>query len=173
MKPVLYLLVGVVVVGLLGAVIGIRMLDHDVDQWHVDPVTAAKPSTPNSYRAGAGPAALFDQDVPVYPVDAVTLSAAWDRMIDQQPRVSVVADDREPVGETGAIEGIVTYVQRSALFGFPDYITVRFVSATAPLDGGSASTLVVFSRSRLGQSDLGVNEKRVTAWLAALEGELV
>lgn len=167
----LYLLLAVVAALLLAMVIGPRLLSHDVEQWHVDPVTAPKPSSPNSYRAGDGPDALFDRDVPVFRVDAATLSAAWDRMVEQQPRVSIVADDRL-VGSDAAVEGIVTYVQRSAFFGFPDYISVRFVSAGSFDDGTPASTLVVFSRSRLGESDLGVNEKRVNAWLAALEAEL-
>ncbi len=167
----LYVLLGVVVVAFVGSVVGVRMLDHDIGRWHVDPVTAPKPSTPNSYRAGDGPEALFDRDVPVYPVDPATLSAAWDRMIQKQPRVDVLADDRLPGAGTRVMEGVVTYVQRSAVFGFPDYISVRFVSAGTD-DGQHSSTLVVFSRSRLGQSDLGVNGKRVNAWLDALEAEL-
>ncbi len=169
----LYVLLGVVLVAFVGSVVGVRMLGHDIEQWHVDPVTAPKPSTPNSYRAGDGPAALFDRDVPVYSVDPATLSAAWDRMIQNQPRVEVLADDRLPgEGSNRVMEGIVTYVQRSAVFGFPDYISVRFVAAGRSDDGQLASTLVVFSRSRLGQSDLGVNGKRVNAWLDALDAEL-
>lgn len=168
-----YMLLGAVMVAFVGSVVGIRMLDHDAERWHVDPVTAPKPSTPNSYRAGDGPAALFDRDVPVYPVDAATLSAAWDRMIQEQLRIEVLADDRLSGEESNRVmEGIVTYVQRSAVFGFPDYISVRFVSAGKSDDGQLSSTLVVFSRSRLGQSDLGVNGKRVNAWLDALDAEL-
>lgn len=159
------LVAGVVVVVIAGAAIGVRSLDHDVDRWHVDPVTAPTPSTPNSFRAG-GP---FDREVPTYPVDVVALSSAWDRVIDQQPRVSVVADDR--FDAHGPMAGIVTYVQRSALFGFPDYVSVRFVSLERSAES-PFSTLVIFSRSRLGQSDLGVNERRVTSWLDQLESEL-
>lgn len=167
----LYLALAVVVALLLLMMIGPRLLSHDVAQWHVDPVTAPKPSSPNSFRAGDGPEALFDRDVPVYRVDASALSAAWDRMIEKQPRVSVVADDRL-AGSGAGMEGIVTFVQRSAFFGFPDYISVRFVAAGSFEDGSPASTLVVFSRSRLGESDFGVNQKRVNAWLTALEVEL-
>jgi uncharacterized protein (DUF1499 family) len=168
----LYVLTGLIVVGFAGSLIAIRALGHDVDRWHVDPVTAARPSTPNSFRAGDGPAALFDRDVPVYPVDSATLASAWDRMIDGQPRVEIVQDDRVRVDDDQSIEGLVTYVQRSRLFGFPDYVSVRFVPVPALADGRPASTLAIFSRSRLGQSDLGVNEKRVTAWLDELERAL-
>ena len=62
--------------------------------------------------------------------------------------------------------GQVELVQRSLVFRFPDYITAQAVAA----EGGSA--LCVFSRSKLGHSDLGVNAKRVTGWLEALKSRL-
>ncbi len=164
-----YVLVGVVVIVFVGSAIAVRSLGHDIERWHVDPINAPRPSTPNTFRAGDGPEALFDRDVPVYRVDSAALSTAWDQMIGQQPRVEVVQDDRVLASGEQQVEGLVTYVQRSWLFGFPDYITVRFVPAGSFEDGTAGSTLVIFSRSRLGQSDLGVNEKRVTAWLAELE----
>ena len=167
MKRMLYVLIGFILVGFVGSLIAIRTLGHDADRWHVDPINAPRPSTANAFRAGDGPAALFDRDVPVYRVDSAALSAAWDRMVDEQPRVEIVQDDR--LTDEQQVEGLVTYVQRSRLFGFPDYVTVRFVPAGAFEDGTPASTLVIFSRSRLGQSDFGVNKKRVTSWLDDLE----
>ena len=56
-------------------------------------------------------------------------------------------------------EGRITYVTRSAAFGFPDYTTVQ-------QDG---TTLWLYGRSRFGRSDLGVNKARVARWLAALQ----
>ncbi|MEL6267324.1 MAG: DUF1499 domain-containing protein, partial [Pseudomonadota bacterium] len=56
-----------------------------------------------------------------------------------------------------AAEGFVTYVQTSRIVGFPDYVSARTV------EGGIA----VWSRSRYGYSDLGVNRARVEDWLAA------
>ena len=53
---------------------------------------------------------------------------------------------------------------RSALFGFPDLIAARFVD----VDGGR-SGLAVYSRSVFGHSDLGVNRKRILAWMQELE----
>jgi uncharacterized protein (DUF1499 family) len=58
-------------------------------------------------------------------------------------------------------------VARSALFNFPDLITVQVTPSTS---GGS--TLIVYSRSAYGQSDLGVNRKRVDTWLAALQTKI-
>jgi uncharacterized protein (DUF1499 family) len=59
------------------------------------------------------------------------------------------------------------YVARSALFNFPDLITVQ----VTPANPGS-STLIVYSRSVYGRSDLGVNRKRVDTWLAALQTKI-
>ncbi len=56
--------------------------------------------------------------------------------------------------------------QKSALFKFPDFITAEAVES----DGGSA--LCIYSRSKVGYSDLGVNAKRITGWLSALDGQL-
>ena len=52
------------------------------------------------------------------------------------------------------------YVARSAAFRFPDTIDVTAL----PTNGGTA--LRVSSRSQIGESDFGVNERRVRDWLA-------
>ena len=59
------------------------------------------------------------------------------------------------------------WVARSAVFNFPDLITAQ-VAAHGP----DASTLVLYSRSVYGRSDLGVNRHRLDAWLAALNARL-
>ncbi|WP_210877590.1 DUF1499 domain-containing protein [Roseovarius autotrophicus] len=55
-------------------------------------------------------------------------------------------------------EGMITYVTRSRLMGFPDYTTVR----------QAGDTLEIFARLRFGRSDLGVNAARVDGWLVRL-----
>ncbi|WP_370231435.1 DUF1499 domain-containing protein [Cognatishimia sp.] len=85
----------------------------------------------------------------VMPGDVVTL-AKLDKIILATPRTQVVAGSAEA--------GFVTYVTRSRLIGFPDYATVQ-------LDDG---VLKLHSRLRFGRSDLGVNGKRVKAWIDAL-----
>jgi hypothetical protein len=76
--------------------------------------------------------------------------AALDRVIRDTPRTRVLA---------GSVEaGMVTYVTRSRVFGFPDYTTVR-------QDG---DTLAIYGRLRFGQSDMGVNAARIDGWLARL-----
>jgi uncharacterized protein (DUF1499 family) len=59
------------------------------------------------------------------------------------------------------------YVARSALFNFPDLIMVQVIH-----DAPDSSTLIVYSRSVYGQSDLGVNRRRVETWLAALQSKM-
>lgn len=50
-------------------------------------------------------------------------------------------------------------MQKSAIFGFRDYITVEAVSS------GAGSQLAVYSRAMVGHWDMNVNKKRVRAWL--------
>jgi hypothetical protein len=66
------------------------------------------------------------------------------------PRVQLLAGSVE--------EGRMTWVARSVVWGFPDYVTAE----AAP--GG----LRVWSRLRFGRSDLGVNRARLEDWLAQL-----
>ncbi len=59
------------------------------------------------------------------------------------------------------------YVARSAVFNFPDLITVQVRQETP-----DSSDLIIWSRSVYGECDLGVNRKRVQAWLGALDSKL-
>lgn len=77
--------------------------------------------------------------------------ARLDAIARSAPRTQVLA---------GSVDaGMVTYVTRTRVFGFPDY-------TTAHQDGGR---LVIWARLRFGGSDFGVNRHRVETWLAALQ----
>jgi uncharacterized protein (DUF1499 family) len=145
----------ILVVLVAAGAIAMRFVTDDPAEWHVDPLTAPTPSTPNSYRVAPVDADIDrNADAPTFTLSAAELATAFDRI--------ALADARTEVLAGSADEGFVTYVQRSAFFAFPDYISVRFI------DTDAGSTLAVFSRSRFGQSDLGVNKKRVTRWLGEL-----
>ena len=58
-----------------------------------------------------------------------------------------------------AEEGLVTFVSRSRVMGFPDYTTLEY------RDG----KLKAYARLRFGQSDLGVNRKRLEGLIAAIQ----
>jgi hypothetical protein len=64
-------------------------------------------------------------------------------------------------------EGQVTYMTRSKLMGYPDFTTVGVHSDL--IEGANAPYLELNARSRFGKSDLGVNRKRVKAWIDALQ----
>lgn len=67
------------------------------------------------------------------------------------PRTSVLAG--------GPQDGMVTYITRTQVLGFPDY-------TTAAQDG---DLLKVYARLRFGRSDLGANKERINGWLAAMK----
>ncbi len=94
-------------------------------------------------------------EAPVFDLSVEELRERWLERISQQPRVRRLSAD--PSLEQYEFE------QVSALIGFPDTITVRFL----PI-GEGRSTLAVYSRSHYGYSDFNVNEKRVRAWLELL-----
>ena len=54
-------------------------------------------------------------------------------------------------------DGMITFVTRSKVFGFPDYTTLSL----------QGDVLELRARLRFGKSDLGVNRARVVAWLQA------
>jgi hypothetical protein len=73
-----------------------------------------------------------------------------DAIIRDTPRTRVLA---------GSVEaGMITYITRSRVFGFPDYTTVR-------QDG---DMLEIHGRLRFGKSDMGVNAARIDEWLRRL-----
>ena len=60
--------------------------------------------------------------------------------------------------------GLITYVCRSKVFGFPDYISI----SVKKLDFNKSS-ISVFSRSRFGRYDFGKNKQRIQKWLTELK----
>jgi uncharacterized protein (DUF1499 family) len=82
---------------------------------------------------------------------------AWLEILRGAPRVSGIRQS----------DGQIEAVQRTALVGFPDLITAQ------PIDlGNGHASICVFSRSKFGIRDFGVNEKRGLEWLALLAGKL-
>ncbi|MEM6636044.1 MAG: DUF1499 domain-containing protein [Pseudomonadota bacterium] len=137
----------VIILCLIAALGWIRLAPSDPARWHVDPLEAPPPGVSGVLMRPAG----GDFAGPVFAAPPEVTLAAFDQRISQLPRISRLA---------GSVEaGHVTYVVRSRLFGFPDYISVRAVP------DGAGSTLAVFSRLRFGLSDMGVNRARLERWL--------
>ncbi len=126
-----------------------------------DLATARPTGQPNCHLIlprgwGAGPA---HRGSPVFPVEAPVLARAVAACLAKMPRIEIVA--RAPDGLQ------FEAVEHSRLFRFLDDISVRAVP-----QGEGRSALALFSRSRVGYWDLGVNRERATRLLAALESEM-
>ncbi|WP_227269435.1 DUF1499 domain-containing protein [Roseobacter weihaiensis] len=134
MRFVLLILILLVVAG-LGY---IRLAPSDAARWHV-PVEETESA---DFDGGAV------RVVEASPEDFAAAAAFMEAL----PRTQVLA------GSTDA--GRVTYITRSAAFGFPDYTTLEYA------DG----TLKAHARLRFGRSDMGVNRERLEGLLAALQG---
>ena len=92
-----------------------------------------------------------------YSVDPQKLEDTFADVALAEPRVTRNPSD----------DGQREFVQRSALMRFPDTITFEAIDL-----GGGKSTLAIYSRSKVGHSDLGVNKKRIEDWLAKLDAAL-
>jgi uncharacterized protein DUF1499 len=93
---------------------------------------------------------------PAFPVDAARLSALWREMLRSESQVVILSDEPR--------QRRYVLLQRSALFRFPDVITVEFV----PL-GPERSSVAIYSRARYGKLDFGVNRARVERWFTRLQ----
>lgn len=126
----------------------------------MDLTAITRPASPNTALAGpVGFTPEPDLVAPTYSLSAERLYAAMRTMVEAEPLVFVAAayDDQRQVH----------YVVRSAMLNFPDLVTVQVQAA-----GPDTSTLVLYSRSVYGYSDLGANRGRIEAWLATLDRRL-
>lgn len=132
----------------LGFLAYVRLAPSDPAVWHVDPrLVTNLPDTGRYMRRdaeGDGPAAVFPG-----PQDAVL--GRFDAIAMAEPGVSLLAGS--------VADHHVTYIARSRIIGFPDYISV----VAYPAKGGTV--LAIYSRLRFGQSDFGVNARRIEGWL--------
>lgn len=127
---------GAIVLLVLLADAWIRLAPSDPLRWHVDPQVTRNEDLPNGVR----------RLQPTWPDGLAKLDA----LVMDTPRTKWLA------GSVRA--GMVTYVTRSLVWGFPDYTTVLMA------DG----KLEIYGRARFGQSDMGVNKARVDGWIAEL-----
>lgn len=140
-------LAALVVAGVAGLMAYVRLAPDEVARWHV----ALPPVAGEATAAAAGLSEVPGGAVGFVPSDAP--GAALQRLAEvaaAAPRTRVLAGD--------VAGGRITWVARSALWGFPDYITAE----VAP--GG----VRLWSRQRYGRGDQGVNLARLADWVARL-----
>lgn len=126
----------------------VRFAASDPGYWHVDPLTAKKPRSRNYVFILSGDAKY---PAPEFDLPAPKLAEAFDRFITADALVARLAGHPD--------ELFVTYLVRTPVMRYPDYVSVRFID----LDEGR-STLAMFSRSRFGYSDRNMNKRRATGW---------
>ncbi len=130
-----------ILIGFVGLVVTlmlyVRLAPTDVAKWHVAP-----PDTPREMAGGV-----------------VMVLAGDENLLVALAKVAEAADRTHLLA--GSIEsGLLTYVTRSRIWGFPDYTTLALTN-----DG----QIIVYARLRFGQSDLGVNKARLVDWIGQLK----
>ena len=154
MKRILLWILGVGIALTIAAAIYFRTASDDPAIWHVDPVKVERTGNPNDYIV-APEGLRADQPDRISTVQVGTpkeLLFQFD---------SIAAQKAERLA--GSLDELhITYVTRTSVMGYPDYISVK----ATEVEGGSA--LVIYSRSRFGKSDFGVNRERIDRWLAQI-----
>lgn len=119
--------------------------------------TLERPKAPNTALAAdpGDTASPPDRPAPRFAASPADVMAAWDRMVRSEPRTTVVA--------TGPVDHSV---QRSRVLRLPDDIHAQVRPA------GAGARMLVYSASRYGKGDLGVNGRRLRRWVARLEADL-
>lgn len=107
------------------------------------------------YPTGFDCALAADDSSPHFAVDATQLQDCWRKLLKNERSVTIIQDD--------AASRSIECIQRSRVFRFPDKISVQFIVVTK-----EKSSLAIYSRSKYGYYDLGVNRRRVLLWLKQL-----
>ena len=139
MKIVIYCLIIV----FLAALVFVRLTPMVADRWHVDPFEIDPPQE-------GGVLVRYPS-----PLDAAAILEAYKAVALATPRTVLLAGS--------STEGRMSFVTRSALWGFPDVTTI------GARETPNGTEVAIFARLRFGKSDMGVNGKRVTAWRAKVD----
>lgn len=119
----------------LGFLAYVRLAPSTIERWHVQPSGQDETHANGVHRRVAiGRAGLH----------------RFDRIAEADPRTQRLAGSVE--------QGMVTYITRTRMIGFPDYTTVM----------QAGEELLIHARSRFGRRDFGVNAERISRWLDAL-----
>lgn len=143
-----YIIAIIVFLAVLAAVY-VRLAPVDLTSIHLQ----AEAREPGDYPSAGGFIAV--REINESPQN---MRAAINRVILETPRTERVAGD---IGTT-----VMTYRTRSAVFGLPDFAAVSFIEQGA--NDNDKPLMIINSHLVYGSSDIGVNKRRVEAWLDAL-----
>ena len=119
------------------------------EEWHVDPEKEGRTGDGRWLVADGG-------DAP-----AILLDAEPSEVLDTLARIA--SDDGAQPLVWRPEAGRATWIHRSAIWGFPDYISVKAVREAG------RTRLSAYSRLRFGRKDMGVNRARLERWLTKLD----
>lgn len=124
----------------------------------IDLAMLDRPSSPNTYLAcpKGFSAAKPDQEAPIFAQPISKLVSAWTKVVVVLPRMTEIKALSTDIPQ-------LTYVQRSALMGYPDTLTVQFIDLADDM-----SSVALYSCSQYGYYDIGVNKRRVKHCLQQL-----
>lgn len=120
-----------------------------------------RPSSPNTYLMtpeGVCANAVPDRVSGVFAGSISEVYAALEAIIS--------AESNWELAESDAAQGMVTFVSTSKLMRYKDDVDVLIVPAEAGQEG---CRLAIYSRSRVGYSDMGANRKRVIGLVERLK----
>jgi len=146
------LAVGFLVTGVVFAVY-VRFAPNDPSRWHVD-IASVQPATAGNCVDKIDAMMGSARAVCLLAGPADTVLAKLDTMAIASPRTTRLAGD--------ANSGRITWITRSAVWGFPDYTTAQAVQTP------EGTRLEIFARLRYGKADMGVNAARLRDWLTRL-----
>lgn len=137
----------------LGGAAYVRLAPADLARWHGDissdiPANVGPCIDQITTTIGSARAVCQTLD------SAITVLTKLDAIAVATPRTTRLAGD--------PASGRITWVTRSALWGFPDYTTAQTTETP------QGSRLEIYARLRFGQSDFGVNAARLREWLTQL-----
>jgi uncharacterized protein (DUF1499 family) len=132
-----------------------------IERAPVDFSTLELKASPNQYLVCPPELCLAKPHAPspIFEASLEELRTAWQRVIESQPRVTLLSSDSNAEQ--------YEYQALTPVIHFPDAVTVRLLPANE-----GRSTIAVYSRSHYGYGDLGVNRGRVQTWLGELAQEL-
>ncbi|KCZ53660.1 hypothetical protein HY29_16440 [Hyphomonas beringensis] len=122
--------------------------------------TVKRPKTPNTYLVappGYADQASPDAEAPLFNCTAEELFGRVEGMVSAHKRWELKAADPS--------SGRLYFIAISKIFKFKDDIDIAVMAGPA---GSDKSRIAIYSRSRVGHSDLGANEKRVREILDTL-----
>lgn len=152
-KALLYGFIFALIIGLLALTAVVRLAPNDPARWNV-PIADGSTASP-------GPCAGQVRKVRNGARAACLLSGTPSEILTRLNAIALAAPRTQHLAGSPA-EGRMTWIGRTFVMGYPDYITAE----TTQLPDGTR--LDIYARQRYGDGDWGVNPARLSAWLTKL-----